>query len=113
MYQFQGLGTTHMTVKDNKTGRMESLKFRIHHMTLKMLNGRVCVFYKEFMRDKNLLPGDGNGWPIFLEGANLDLAGLTTAPTLPPANLEETKKNIRVKVFVHSPFENVLVPVLP
>jgi hypothetical protein len=99
MHQFQGLGTTHMNLTDEK-GNMEALKFRIHHMTIKIVNGKACVFYKEFMRDEHLLPGDGQGWPVFLDGASLDLSELVVMPTLAVANMVEIEKNIKVGNFL-------------
>ena len=96
MYPFQGLGTTHIVVND-EAGKKETLKVRIHHLTLKLHEGRVCAFWKEFMRDELLLPADGNGWPVFKDGADLSLSGLETMKTLPIANIEGAEKRIQVR----------------
>ena len=97
MHKFDGLGTTHFTVKDDATDVTEALKLRVHHITLKILDGHVCAlkFYKEFMRDKTLLPADGKGWPVFLPEAEMDLAHLETMPTFPVANLNETETRLQ------------------
>ena len=63
-----------------------------------MQDGRVCVFYKEFMRDKHLLPQGGKGWPVFKPDANLDLSQLETMPTLPLPNFADIEKRLQVKL---------------
>ena len=94
MHKFDGLGTTHFTVQ-HADGVMEATKLRVHHITLKIVDGHVCAFYKEFMRDKTLLPENGKGWPVFLEDADLDLAQLETMPTYPVANFSETEARLQ------------------
>ena len=95
MHRFDGLGTTHFTVPDEASGVTEALKLRVHHITLKMVDGHVCLFYKEFMRDKTLLPADGKGWPVFLPGADLDLVQLETMPTFPVASFADTETRLQ------------------
>ena len=95
MHKFDGLNTTHFTVRDDASGITEAMKLRVHHITLKILDGRVCAFYKEFMRDKPLLPADGKGWPVFLPDADLDLAQLETMPTYSVANFAETETRLQ------------------
>ena len=51
MHKFDGLGATHFTSLSEATGTMEAVKLRVHHITLKMVDGIVCAFWKEFMRD--------------------------------------------------------------
>ena len=102
MHKFDGLGTTHFTVKDDASGVTEALKLRVHHITLKILDGHVCAFYKEFMRDKTLLLADGKGWPVFLPEADLDLAHLETMPTFPLANLNETETRLQASDILYN-----------
>ena len=102
MHKFDGLGTTHFTCLSEVTGTMEAVKLRVHNVTLKMVDGLVCAFWKEFMRDKQLQPADGKGWPVFLPGADLDLAHLETMPTCPVANFAETETKIQASCCCRS-----------
>lgn len=95
MHKFDGLGTTHFTTTD-ADGHTEAMKLRIHHMTLKKVDGRVCLFYKQFMRDKELLPKGGKGWPVFKDNADLSLTGLKVMPTKPVTQFEEVEKRLKV-----------------
>ena len=111
MHKFEGLGTTHWVSKSSFSDETESLKMRIHHFTLKMVGGHVCVFYKRFMRDHDLLPTGGAGWRVFKDGADLDLKHLEVMPTFPISNMKDTEKYIQVSPeytsrlchFVHPP----------
>ena len=98
MHKFEGLGTTHWVSKSSITDETESLKMRIHHFTLKMVGGHVCVFYKRFMRDQDLLPTGGAGWRVFKDGAALDLKHLEVMPTFPISNWKDTEKHIQVSL---------------
>ena len=104
MHKFDGLGTTHFTVHDETSGTTEALKLRVHHITLKIVDGHVCAFYKEFMRDKTLLPADGKGWPVFLPGVVLDLAHLEIMPTYPVANFADTETRLQASHFISGSF---------
>lgn len=95
MHKFEGMGTTHFTVGQDE-GNKESLKLRVHHFTMKMVDGHVCAFWKQHMRDKELQPPRGRGWRVFMPGADLDLKHLTTMPTYPPADMKSTEATIRV-----------------
>ena len=95
MHKFDGLGTSHFTSTDDQ-GNTECMKLRIHNVTLKKVDGRVCLFYKQFMRDKELLPKGGKGWPVFKDNADLDLSGLTIMPTKPVTQFDEVEKRLKV-----------------
>ena len=95
MHKFDGLGTTHFTNTDD-AGNTESMKLRIHHMTLKKVDGRVCLFYEKFMRDNELLPKGDKGWPVFKDNADLNLSGLTVMATKPVTQFAEVEKKLNV-----------------
>lgn len=95
MYKFEGLGTTHMVVTDD-AGEQDSLKLRVHSFLLKLNQGRVCLNYKEFMRDEHWLPKDGQGWPVFKPEATINLANLKPMPTSPIANFSEVERRVQV-----------------
>ena len=105
MHKFDGLGTTHFTCGD-EAGHMESMKLRVHHITLKKINGRVCLFYKEFMRDQDLLPKGGRGWPVFKDNSDLDLRQVTVMPTKPIAQLEDVERRLKVRALRARILEN-------
>ena len=96
IYKFDGLGTTHFTVTNEATGEVDSIKQRIHSFLLKMDQGRVCLYWKEFMRDDIWQPTQGPGWPVFKPDVKVDLANLKPMPTFPIANFKEVE--IRVQV---------------
>lgn len=96
MHEFFGLGTTHITEVDEETGVKESLKLRVHSFLIKPQDGKACVFWKEFMRDKTWLPEDGKGWPVFKEGVDLDLSSLEPMPTRPISGFAEVEKRLQV-----------------
>ena len=96
MHDFFGLGTTHFTEVNEQSGTKEVIKLRVHSMLIKLVNGRACVFWKQFMRNDVWLPEDGVGWPVFKENVDLDLNKLTAMPTKPISGLPEVEKRIKV-----------------
>lgn len=99
MHKFEGFGTTHFVVTDEATGGTMSLKLRIHSFMLKMEGGQVRLHWEEFMRDKLWQPQDSPGWPVFKQGAHVDLANLVGVPTKPVANFEEVEKRVKVNTY--------------
>ena len=96
MHEFFGLGTTHFCEVDVETGAKEVLKLRVHSLLIKLHDGKACVYWKEFMRDKTWQPENGSGWPAFKEGVDLDLASLQPMPTPPINGFADVEKRVLV-----------------
>lgn len=115
MHEFFGLGTTHFTEVNEDSGAKEVIKLRVHSLLIKLVNGKACVFWKQFMRDEVWLPEDGVGWPVFKENVDLDLGTLTAMPTKPISGLLEVEKRVKVRrVNVgHSNRQLQIIPKVP
>ena len=96
MHEFFGLGTNHFTKVDEETGAKEVIKLQVHSLLIKLVDGKACVFWKEFTRDDIWLPQDNLSWPVFKEDVNLDLSTLAAMYTLPISGLTDIEKRLQV-----------------
>ena len=72
-------------------------KLRVHSITLKHIDGKAQLFWKQFMRDTELQPRENEGWPLFFKDV-LDRTELQIMPTKPISGFDKVQEHVEVSL---------------
>lgn len=86
----QGLGT-----RKSKNPEGSEIKLYERSITIKLVDGKAQLFWKQYMRDKDLKPSKDRRWPVF-HGDVSNLSVLRTMPIKPISGFDQVMEHVMV-----------------
>ncbi|KAA6418480.1 MAG: hypothetical protein FRX49_11536 [Trebouxia sp. A1-2] len=87
-HKLQGLGT-----RKSKNPEGSEIKLYERSITIKLVDGKAQLFWKQYMRDKDLKPSKDRRWPVF-HGDVSNLSVLRTMPIKPISGFDQVMEHV-------------------